>query len=329
LSEAASTASDAPSPLRASERLAVGALAIGMAALRGGPSFLVYGLADLLVPMVALFAWRHERRVRRQGRGMLRNQRIVFRDGLTRRRSRRLLFAWARHMTHLVVDFCRIPRIDRDNLDRLAEVGDLERLRPLVAGGRGLICVTGHIGVWELCGHLASLKGFAVTAVSRPASSRPLESLLTSVRTSGGQKVLSKWGVLWSLKKALDRGEALGIVADEDTAEQAIFAPFLGTLAATTPTPAALHRGTGVPIAVLACHRVARGRYELRVWDVIRLPRTPDREADLLAITGQVNAALSRAILHAPEQWIWGSRRFRTRPPGEVPGPDGLPPVAA
>ena len=38
---------------------------------------------------------------------------------------------------------------------------------------------------------------------------------------------------------------------------------------------------------------------------------------------------LSRAILAYPEQWFWGSRRFLTRPPGEAPGPDGLPPRAS
>ncbi len=42
-----------------------------------------------------------------------------------------------------------------------------------------------------------------------------------------------------------------------------------------------------------------------------------------------INEALSSAILSRPEQWLWGSRRFFTRPPGEVPGPDGLPPPAA
>ena len=50
--------------------------------------------------------------------------------------------------------------------------------------------------------------------------------------------------------------------------------------------------------------------------------------AYLLAITTRINRALGRGIAEAPEQWFWQSRRFRHRPPGEVPGPDGLPPLA-
>jgi acyl-CoA thioesterase-1 len=53
------------------------------------------------------------------------------------------------------------------------------------------------------------------------------------------------------------------------------------------------------------------------------------RDADLLAITARVNRALSLGIAEAPEQWFWQSRRFRHRPPGETPGPDGLPPLVA
>jgi hypothetical protein len=55
--------------------------------------------------------------------------------------------------------------------------------------------------------------------------------------------------------------------------------------------------------------------------------RAGGREA-LAAVSGEINAALGEAILARPEQWLWGSRRFAQRPPGEIPGPDGLPPQA-
>ena len=45
---------------------------------------------------------------------MRRRREIVFRERLDRRQSWRLLFAWARHMTYLFVDFCRMPRLRGD-----------------------------------------------------------------------------------------------------------------------------------------------------------------------------------------------------------------------
>ena len=120
----------------------------------------------------------------------------------------------------------------------------------------------------------------------------------------------------------------MGLLADEDAPRRPVFAPFLGTLAATRPTPALLQRASGAPIAVVSCARTGRGRYCLRTWAVLRPRKHDDPDADLQAVTADVNAALSRGILAHPEQWLWGSRRFLTRPPGERPTPDGLPPPA-
>ena len=61
--------------------------------------------------------------------------------------------------------------------------------------------------------------------------------------------------------------------------------------------------------------------------DIIKDADTGDREQDLIAITTRCNRALGEGIKEAPEQWFWQSRRFRHRPPGEVPDEQGLPPI--
>jgi KDO2-lipid IV(A) lauroyltransferase len=308
----------------------VGHLLLGaVATLRRLPAALAYALADLATPTVVAYALLHERRVAPRGRGLFRNQRIVFREELTRRRSLRLLLGWARHMTHLAVDFCRMPGIDASNLERHVDARAIDLLRRIAAEGRGVICVSGHIGVWELAGHAVNLRGVPLTVVARPSGIRPLNDVINDVRRSGGQRVLEKRGVLWPLKKTLDRGEAIGFLADENAPDSSLFPPFLGTPAATHPTAAFLHRLSAAPIAVMSCHRTGRGRFRIHVWDVIRHTKTDDREADLRVVSAAINDALSRAILAYPEQWFWSSRRFLTRPPGESAGADGLPPRAA
>lgn len=307
-------------------RLAGTTLLAATTAIRRMPGCLAYALADLASIAVVAFTLLHELRVGPRGRGLFRNQRIVFREELTTRRSWKLLFAWARHMAHLAVDFCRLPTIQAENLERHLDVRGIEELRPVFEEGGGLICVSGHTGFWELCGHAPSLMGIPVTVVVRPSSIGPVDHVLSAIRRSGGQEVLSKWRVLFSLKKALDRGRVIGFLADENAGDDAIFAPFLGTLAATAPTAAFLHRVTQAPIAVVSCHRTGRGRFRFHAWRVIRRAPTASREEDLRSVTEEINEALSRAILAYPEQWFWGSRRFLTRPPDEIPGPDGLPP---
>src|SRR5262245_23707466 len=171
------------------------------------PAGVAYALADAAsLPLVAA-TLLHERRVAPLGRGLFRNQRIVFRERLTRARAWRLLFGWARHMTYLFVDFCRMPRLRGDTLERCVDTAAFRELIPLAEEGRGLICVSGHLGVWELCPHVSSQIGFPMTVVVRPTGIAPVDAVLTAIRSSGGTHVLAKWGILLPLKRALERGE--------------------------------------------------------------------------------------------------------------------------
>ncbi len=316
----------APPPFR--DRLVGAALLALSAGIRRLPVVVSYALADFAALFVVVYTLLHERRVAPKGRGLRRNFRIAFRDELTPARSRRLLWAWAQHMTRLAVDFCRMPAINAENLSRQVDLSGIDEFRAIYEEGNGLLCVSGHIGVWELSGHLLSLLVTPLRIVVRPMGIEPVNDVVNGIRRSGGQIVIEKRGALWPLKKALDRGELVGFLADENTTEDPVFAAFLGTLAATSPAAAFLQRVTGAPIAVVSCNRIGRGRFRCHIWDVIRAKPSDDKQADLEDVTSAINRALTAAVLAYPEQWLWSSRRFLTRPPDETTGPDGLPPRA-
>jgi KDO2-lipid IV(A) lauroyltransferase len=280
-----------------------------------------YAVAD--AGALGVLAWTalHERRVAPRGRGLAHNQRIVYREALDAAGARRLRRAWARHMGRLVADLARLGRLSPEALAGCLDLSALEPLRPHLVERRGLIAVSGHIGVWELLAQLPALTELRLTIAARPLGSATVDAWLRALRGRGGARVVTQRGALPQLIRALRRGEAVGLLADEDRRRRAVFAPFLGTAAATSPACARLHQRTGAPIAVVTCQRSGIGRFRLQVWDVIEA-------GDTRSICERVNGALSRAIRTHPEQWLWGSRRFHTRPVGERPGPDGLPPRA-
>jgi len=313
-------------PLRA--RATARVLGLAARALERMPARLAYALADAAGPGLAAWGLAHELRAGRLGRGARRNLRIAYRESLDSGEAWRLLARHGRHLAHLGVDFCRMPRLDATRLEGHVDVGALAVLRELLAEGRGLICVSGHVGVWELLGHAASVLGLPVTVVVRRLGAAPVEALVARIRSSGGQRCVSQRGALWALRKALLRGEVAGLLADEGERRRPLFAPFLGTFAATSPAAAFLQGKSGAPIAVVSCERIARERYAIHLWRVIRPPSRGEGERGLAAVAAEINAALGEAILARPDQWLWGSRRFATRPPGEVAGADGLPPRA-
>lgn len=312
------------------QRLAVGAFAGVIAIVAWLPTWLAYALGDVLA--VLWFAWwsLHDRRGRRTS-GYWRNCRIAFRPGspLGSARPPRHLWRWSRHIAWVAIDFCRMRRITAATYPAHCDLTEYPRIAELFAKGDGLIFATGHVGVWDVSGYVAGILGLPITSVFRPSPLPALNRLIERLRTGTGQTVVARKNVMWTLKKVLEDKQVVGLLADGGGKQSAVIAPFLGTVARTVATPALLHLATGAPVAVVAVLRTGRMRYRLRVYDVIEHGGTGDRERDLVTLTTRINAALTAAIAEAPEQWFWQSRRFRHRPAGEVPGPDGLPPLAA
>ena len=311
------------------QRLVVGAFAAFIWAVGAIPTWLAYAFADAMAVPWYLW-WRCSDPRGRRSKGYWRNVAIVFREGapLGPVRPRRHLWRWSRHIAWLMVDFCRMRRIDAANLRQHCDLTEYDRIAGAYAEGNGLIFATGHVGVWDVGGYGAGLLGLPINSVFRPSPLPALNRLIERLRTGSGQSVFARKNVMWTLKKVLADKHVVAIMSDGGGKHSSVVAPFLGTPARTVATPAVLHLLTGAPIAVVAMLRTGRMRYRLHVFDVIKNASTGDRERDLIDITTRVNAGLSQAVALAPEQWFWQSRRFRHRPPGEVAGPDGLPPLA-
>jgi KDO2-lipid IV(A) lauroyltransferase len=311
------------------QRLAVGVVAGLIALVAALPTACAYLLGTLLAVPWFLW-WCVQDRGGRRSSGYWRNCRIAFRPGapLGANRPAGHLWRWSRHIAWIAIDFCRMRRITAANVAGHVDLAEFPRLQAAFAQGKGLICATGHIGVWDVAGHAAGLLGVPLTSVFRPSPLPALNRLIERLRTGTGQTVVARKNVLRTLLRVLERKEAVGILADGGGKHSAVEAPFLGAASKTVASPALLHLATGAPIAVVAVLRTGPMRYRLRVYDVIADAGTGDRDADMLAITARVNRGLTQAVADAPEQWFWQSRRFRHRPPGEIPGPDGLPPLA-
>lgn len=246
--------------------------------------------------------------------------------------------AYYNHFALLLVEFLRQPALTEENLMTQFEAEGLERVKELYDSGQGIIFATGHVGSWELALHAAALFGVPVEALVKVSGFEALDAWVHAIRCAGGAKTRDSKGSLWGLKKALDHGHAIGILADQEVRQGMIFTPFFGIPAATSSGPALLHRLTGSPIIVVTAQRIAPFRYRFTVDAEIRHAKTADKDADLRAITAQVSKALETALRRHPEQWLWSHRRWRRRPEGEpepfahvdeTPGLDlGVPPAA-
>jgi KDO2-lipid IV(A) lauroyltransferase len=122
-----------------------------------------------------------------------------------------------------------------------------------------------------------------------------------------------------NLFRSVQSGEVLALLIDQNMLpKRAVFAPFFGRAAATTPAPAVVAEKTGAPVFLGLMLRRTDGRYRIVIeGPFYYAPRGADRQASILAFTTMLNERFEAAVRAAPEQWFWVHRRWKTRPPEE------------
>jgi len=119
-------------------------------------------------------------------------------------------------------------------------------------------------------------------------------------------------GAVRSLRRAIDRGEVVGMLPDQDAGEgTGVFVPFFGEPANTMVLLPRLAARTGALVSFGWAERVARG---FRIHFVPASAGIHDPNPERAAAS--MNRDIERLVRGCPEQYLWSYKRFRIRPPG-------------
>lgn len=219
------------------------------------------------------------------------------------------------HYGRVLAEVMRFPLVRAENYGRLLEIENLGLLRSAAAQGRGVIVVAAHFGNWELAGLAQGFAGFPMTMLTRPLDNPLLEGMLARYRTRSGNRILHKSESLRALLGVLRAGGIAVVVMDQHFhGPNAVWSPFMGRLAATTPAVALLALRTGTPVVM------AFPLQEGRRWRLV-YEKGPDiapsgsRERDIVAFTMALNARLEHYVRLHPQQWLWMHKRWRAPKP--------------
>jgi Kdo2-lipid IVA lauroyltransferase/acyltransferase len=219
------------------------------------------------------------------------------------------------HLGTAALEVAVAPRLGA-RLEQLMDVSGeaLTRLQEAHARGKGVVCVTGHLGNWELHAWAVARHGFPLSAVGKENVDPRLTRLTERFRSAGGLRNLWRGqpGVAVAMLRALRKGELLGILIDQDTDVQNLFVPFFGRPAATPRAAADLVLRTGAAALVFLNHRGEDGTYRTTTEEV-EVPRTGDEERDAVELTARFTARIEGAIRAHPEQWVWMHQRWKTK----------------
>jgi KDO2-lipid IV(A) lauroyltransferase len=250
----------------------------------------------------------------RSRRQAVSNLRLAYRDELTAAQRESLTKRVFQHFGRCVVDFLRAPTLGPEQLSALVTCEGWEHVEAARKAGRGVILVMAHLGNWELLGRwVARVQDVPLTVVARDPRSPALTEYMRAMREGAGFAVFSKGSSAGGMLRALRRGEAIGLLPDQNSGD--VFAPFFGVPAGTPAGPASLALHTGaVLIPVYCVYDPASPEHAFKVLCLPPVDATPTgaKDADVARIMAELNLALEGVIRQYPDQWLWLHNRWKS-----------------
>ncbi len=179
-----------------------------------------------------------------------------------------------------------------------------------IAAGKGVLVASGHFGSWELFADVMARRGYPLNAVVRPLTGA-LNARIVEARRRSGVRLILQRGALREMLAALRRGEVVAQLVDQALpSKSALWVPFFGRPASTTPALSTAALRTGAPVFVMLA---AREGARLRVYaeGPIPMPDTGDRRQDVILHATRVTEVVERYVRRYPEQWLWLHRRWK------------------
>jgi KDO2-lipid IV(A) lauroyltransferase len=222
-----------------------------------------------------------------------------------------------RRFGETVADIFKLFHWSPSDIDEIVDVEGQENLKSAVAGGRGVLVFSAHIGNWEIGSSVISKAG-TFSVIARALDNRRLDRALLRFREGMGAQVIYKQQAAKKVLQAIRNREIVAILVDQNVLrKEAVFVDFFGRPAGTTPALGAFHLRTGAPLLPVFCLPAAGGRYRLRILPPVAFVPGEDVGADVLKITGICTKIIETEIREDPASWLWVHDRWRSRPKDE------------
>lgn len=201
----------------------------------------------------------------------------------------------------------RNPAFDPLSLVAVPE-RDLALLRESCDGGPGALVVSAHVGPFELLPAVVAALGIPTAVVVRESYDPRLDRHVDRHRVMRGSRVIHRGTgrAALQIRRALGRGEAVGLLPDLGGRLETIEVPWFGARAAFASGAMRLAARLDRPLLIATLARRGAG-YELS------LAKLPHR-ADAAGMALEVARELEARVRATPSEWPW----FAWRP---IPSP--------
>lgn len=212
-----------------------------------------------------------------------------------------------------IFDALYLARCSDQVFNDIVKVDGYEEVTNSVKESEGAIFINGHIGCFEASVIPFAKADYNVVTIGQELYDPRVDTLVSNYRSHKNVTYLHRDGSGRAILKHLKQGDFFGVLIDQDTNVEGVFARFLGRVAYTPAAPIRLAMKFNYPLFGVYTTREKDNTHRVTVRK-IDLESTGDFNRDLVFNTEKANAHLGEGILKSPSEWVWMHRRWnRTR----------------
>lgn len=181
-----------------------------------------------------------------------------------------------------------------------------------------IIFVTAHFGNWEYATPAFTCTfNCPITAVARMTPNVLVNAYLTKVRERFGITILDKKGATSGLIRALKQTGVVGIVTDQNTADnEGLLVKFFGKNVRHTPIASLLALKYNAKIIhFIADYSKDYRKINIKIIPPLEFKKTNDLQLDIQYLTQLQSDILEKIIRENPTHWLWFHKKFKNQYP--------------
>lgn len=218
------------------------------------------------------------------------------------------------HFALTIYEIMRLPAMTEEVLKKKVTFHGVENLEKALKKGRGVILALPHIGNWELFGAAIAARGYRLNSFYLAQKEDELGGLLDYFRGFSKMRMHDRDRGGIKALKALKAGEVLGMVTDQDGANQGVYLDFLGHFVSLPAGPANWSLKTGaILVPVYSLRRGLSDKFDAWFLPGLKEAKGKNHREKVMNRTTRLTRWMEELILKNPDQYLWFYDRFKPR----------------
>ena len=224
-----------------------------------------------------------------------------------------------RNFAKYLVDFFRFSKIDEEYMKKFIKVDGLENIDKGLAGGKGVIALSAHIGNWELGGFVLSSLRNPMKAVVLTHQNKLINDFFTRQRSIGNMRPVEIGISLRSCYNVLKDNGLLALLGDRDFSRNGFRIDFFGKNTLIPKGPAVFSSRIGSCIVPTFMIREEDDTFRLIIEPPIFPREGQNSEAAAIELAKEYTSVIESYVRRYPTQWymfreVWSNHEKTMRP---------------